>query len=639
MTKPFVSLAISLLCAHEFAQSGFAQSEITVTPPTGRLGWLLNPYRPRSVPPIRVTNSPRLDSLIRAGNLYLSAPDVVALAIENNIDVEVQRYGPLLAQEVLKRAQAGGALRSVGSPVAPGPQSVSLQGVSLNPSGASVTAGSGVSSGGGIVTQLGPLIPSLDPTLSVFANFQHATIPQSNTILTGTTALIQDTRSYQYQYAQNWDFGLTTQVTYSSTHVHVNSQFFSLDPYTSGSMDLQVTQNLLQGFGSAVNGRNIRVQKNNVKVTDLQFKQQVITTVSAALNLYWDLVAFDEDVRARQQEVRAAEQLLEDNKRQVQVGAMAEIEVTRAEAQLYAGRQDLTISQTNLLQQETVLKNALVRTGIAQAGLANVHVVPLDQIAAVPPSDETRPIQDLINQALGGRTEIEQARVNIESNQLNLVGIKSSLKPTLQAFAELTNNGLTGQLTALGALEAGVPYLAGGYGNLLAQIARRNFPNYSAGFSLNIPLRNRAAQSDYVTSMLELRQNQLNLQKNTNQVLVDVQNAVIGLQQARARYEAAVKSRELEDQTLTADQKRYSLGAATAFQVIQDQRDLATTQSSEVQALANYTHARIAFDQALGTTLEVNHVSIDEALKGRISRPSELPSDLPQRDTPKGGAQ
>lgn len=635
MTKPLLTLAICLL----FDVHVFAQSEITVEPATGPLGWLLNPYRPRSVPPIRLTNSSRLDSLIRAGNLYLSAPDVVALAIENNIDVEVQRYGPFLAQEVLRRAQAGGALRSVGSPVAAGPQSVSLQGVSLNPSGAAITSGTGVSSGGGIVTQLGPLIPSLDPTILAFVNFQHATIPQSNTILTGTTALIQDTRSYQYQYAQNWDFGLTAQLTYSSTHVHVNSQFFSLDPYTSGSMDLQVTQNLLQGFGSAVNGRNIRVQKNNVKVTDLQFKQQVITTVSAALNLYWDLVAFDEDVHARQEEVRAAEQLLEDNKKQVQFGAMAEIEITRAEAQLYAGRQDLTIAQTNLLQQETVLKNALVRTGIAQAGLADIHVVPLDKIAAVPATEETRPIQDLNNQALGGRTEIEQARINIESNKLNLVGIKNSLKPTLQAFAELTNNGLSGQLTALGALEAGVPYLAGGYGNLLAQIARRNYPNYSAGFSLNIPLRNRAAQSDYVTSLLELRQNQLNFQKNTNQVLVDVQNAVIGLQQARARYEAAVKSRELQDQTLVADQKRYSLGAATAFQVIQDQRDLATTQSSEVQALANYTHARIAFDQALGTTLEVNHVSIDEALKGRISRPSELPADLPQRGAPKGGGQ
>ncbi|HTA68186.1 MAG TPA: TolC family protein [Bryobacteraceae bacterium] len=635
MIKPFVTLAICLL----LVARGFAQNEIAVEPASGRLGWLLNPYRPRSVPPIRVTNSSRLDSLIRAGNLYLSAPDVVALAIENNIDVEVQRYGPLLAKEVLKRAQAGGALRNVGSAVAPGPQSVSLQGVSLNPTGASLTSGAGVSSGGGIVTQLGPLIPSLDPTVLAFANFQHATIPQSNTILTGTTALIQDTRSYQYQYAQNWDFGLTAQLTYSSTHVHVNSQYFSLDPYTSGSMDLQITQNLLQGFGSAVNGRNIRVQKNNAKVTDLQFKQQVITTVSAALNLYWDLVAFDEDVRARQEEVRAAEQLLEDNRKQVQFGAMAEIEITRAEAQLYAGRQDLTIAQTNLLQQETVLKNELVRTGIEQAGLANVHVVPLDKIATIPATDEIRPIQDLINQALAGRTEIEQARINIESNKLNLVGIKNSLKPTLQAFAELTNNGLSGELTALGALEAGVPYLAGGYGNLLAQIARRNYPNYSAGFSLNIPLRNRAAQSDYVTSLLELRQNQLNLQKDTNQVLVDVQNAVIGLQQARARYEAGVKSRELQDQTLAADQKRYSLGAATAFQVIQDQRDLATAQSSEVQALANYTHARIAFDQALGTTLDVNHVSIDEALKGQISRPSELPPDLPQRGAPKGGGQ
>jgi outer membrane protein TolC len=365
----------------------------------------------------------------------------------------------------------------------------------------------------------------------------------------------------------------------------------------------------------------------------------VITTVSAALNLYWDLVSFDEDVHSRRQEVRTAEQLLEDNQKQVQIGAMAEIEITRAQAQLYAGRQDLTIAQTNLLQQETVLKNALVRTGIAQAGLANVHIVPLDKIAAIPPADETRPIQDLIGDALASRTEVEQAKINIESNQLNLVGIKNSLKPTLQAFAELTNNGLSGDLTALGVLEPGVAYLAGGYGNLLAQIARRNYPNYSAGFSLNIPLRNRAAQSDYVTSVLELRQNQLNLQKSTNQVLVDVQNAVIGLQQARARYDAAVKSRELQDQTLAADQRRYTLGAATAFQVIQDQRDLATTQSSEVQAMANYTHARIAFDQALGRTLEVNHVSIDEARTGRISRPSSLPPDLPQRDAPKGGGE
>src|SRR5205807_416257 len=212
--------------------------------------------------------------------------------------------------------------------------------------------------------------------------------------------------------------------------------------------------------------------------------------------------------------------------------------------------------------------------------------------------------------------ELVQSRLNIESNKLNLVGIKSSLKPTLQAFAELTNNGLTGDLTALGAMEPGVAYLAGGYGNLLAQIARRNYPNYSAGFSLNIPIRNRAAQSDYVTSLLEIRQNELNLQKSTNQIRVDVQNALIGLDQARARYDSAVKALALSQQTLDADQRKYSLGAATVFQVVQDQRDVAAAVSAETQAMANYSHVRIAFDQALGNTLETHHVSLEEALSG-----------------------
>jgi outer membrane protein len=224
------------------------------------------------------------------------------------------------------------------------------------------------------------------------------------------------------------------------------------------------------------------------------------------------------------------------------------------------------------------------------------------------------------------RVEINQNRTKLESLRLNLVGIKNSLKPTLQAFAELTDNGLTGQLTALGALQPGVPYLAGGYGNLLAQIARRNFPNYSAGLSLNIPIRNRAAQSDYVTSSIEIRQNELTLRKNINQVRVDVQNAVIGLQQARARYDAAVKAGALAQQTLDADQKKLALGAGTSYQVVQDQRDLASAQSSEIQSIANYSHARIAFDQALGATLEVNHVSVAEAMSGRMSvAPSNVP--------------
>jgi outer membrane protein len=610
----------TLLCAFLLATaSATAQNAIRIDPAPNsntRLGRFTSPYRARSVPPVNLSNTSRMDSLVRSGNLYLSAQDVVALAIENNIDIEVQRYGPLLAQEVLRRAKAGGALRSVGLGVAAGPTSVSLQGVNVSNGGLSAgAAGNGVSSGGGIVTQLGPAIPSLDPSFLLVANFQHQTIPQSNTILTGTTALVDSVRSYEAQYSQNWDFGLNAQVTYASTHIAINSNSFNLNPYTTADLDLQLTQNLLQGFGPAVNGRNIRVQKNNLKVTDLQFSQQVITTVSAVLNLYWDLVSFVEDVKAREQAVKTAQQLYDDNKQQVQFGSLAEIEVTRAESQLYSAKQDLVISQTNLLQQETILKNALSRAGVASSGLAEAHIVPLDKLQ-VPDKDEVKPLDQLVDEALKQRVEIAQSRTNIESNKLNLVGIKNSLKPSLQAFAELTNNGLTGDITAAGLQVAGVGYLAGGYGNALAQIVRHNYPSYSAGFSLNIPLRNRAAQSDYATSMIELRQNELSLQKSINQVEVDVRNAVIGLLQARARFESATKSRVLQEETLKADQQKLALGASTPYQVVQDQRDLANAQSSEVQSMANYSHARVSFDQAIGRTLEVNHVSIEEAKAG-----------------------
>jgi outer membrane protein len=611
------------------AASAAADNAVRIDPAQGPLLRFTRPFRARPVPPASVANSGRLESLTRAGNVYLSAQDAVALAVENNLDIEVQRYGPLLAQEVLRRARAGGALRNVGVGVAAGPSSVSLTGVTVTNIGGVGAAGQGVSSGGGIVTQLGPPISSFDPTLTLIGSLAHTTSPQSNTILTGTTALIQQTRTLQAIYQQNWDFGMSAQFTYYNQYTNVNSPLFSIDPYTTGYLDLQVTQNLLYGFGSAVNGRNIRVQKNNIKVTNLQFRSQVATTVSSVLNLYWDLVEFWEEVRSRQRELSAAEQLLENNRKQVEAGTLASIEITRAEAQVYVSQQDLLVSQTNLLQQETVLKNAISRNGIANSNLLDAHIIPLDTIT-IPAKDDTPPVDQLLEIALANRSEIAQSRLNIDSNKLNLVGIKNALKPTLQVFAELTNNGLTGPLTALGAETPGVPYLAGGYDNLLAQMFRRNFPNYSAGIALNIPLRNRAAQSDYTTSELELRQSELGLQQNINQVRVDVQNAVIGLQQARARYAAAIKASALQQETLDADQKRLALGASTAYQIVLDQQNVASASSAVVQALANYSHQRIGLDVALGRTMEANNITFDEALVGAISRPSQLPGTLPK---------
>lgn len=607
--------------------AGAGAGEVTITTPEPKhaILRLAKPFHleQRDVSAARLANTPRLESLVRAGNLYLSAQDVIALALENNVDIAIQRYGPFLAREVLRRAEGGGFLRSVGVPITPGPVSVSLAGVSVNSAG--ISSGAGVSSGGGIVIQLGTPPPTLDPVLFAYGNFQHNTTPLSNTVLSQIPFLLNDSRTFQAGYAQQFITGTSAQLTFSSYRSKLNSPAPLLNPYTNGSIDLYITQPLLQGLSKTVNNRNIRVARNNMKVTDLQFRRQVIVTISAVLNLYWDLVSFEQDQRIKEQAVANAQKLYDDNQAQVKLGALAAIEVTRAAAELSAAKQDLLITQTNVLQQETVLKNALSRTGIANAWLDEVHIITLDKIV-VPEKETLPPLAELVQEALRSRPEIEQTKINLESSKINLSGTRNALLPSLQTFVDLTNNALSGSANALSSGLYGTPdpFLVGGYGNLLGQLFRRNYPNYSAGFSLNIPFRNRAAQGDYVADQLQLRQSELQLQRATSQVRVEVKNSIIGLQQARARYETAVATRELAQQTLEAERSRFRFGESTIAQIVQAQRDVALDQGLEVQAMANYTHARLAFEEALGRTLDVNHISIDEAAVGQVTRTSVI---------------
>ncbi len=576
--------------------------------------------------PAKLTNSARLNALIRGGNLYLSVDDVIALALENNLDIAMQRYGPFLARESLRRAEGGGILRTdIQIPVAPGPVSVSPIGVS-NASG--LAAGSGVGSTNFLVGS-GPNPPSLDPNLSAQVTYGHSTQPQTNLGLNSTNSLVDSYRRYSFNYSQQFLTGSGVSVSYGSGRDLLNSPNPILNPAINAYADLTITQSLLQGFSRAVNDRQIRVAKNNIKATNLTVKLQLITTISAVLNLYWDLVVFNEDVRIKEQALAIAQKLLEDNKKRVAEGALPALEVTRAAAQVSQNEENLLIAQTNLAQQETVLKNALSRTGVQDLAFDQVHVVTLDSIQ-IPKQDEIRPVQDLIQTASTNRPEIEQTQINLLNSKLNLQGTKNSLLPALGAFVELTNNALGGAANPLYGGEVD-PYYIGGAGNALLQIFRRNFPNYSAGFSFNIPLRNRASQADYAMDQLKLRTEELQLQRSLNQIRVEVKNAVIGLQQARVRYQTAVDTRVLAEQSLDAEQKRFQYGAtgSDVTTVIQAQQDLANDQSLEVQAMAAYTHAKIAFDQALGQTLDVNHIKWEEAISGHVERESVIPETLP----------
>lgn len=604
-----------------------AEISIQNPQPSPFIGRILAPYRQRVVSPPVLTNSPRLRQLVRDNKLYLSVEDAIALVLENNVDIAVQRYSPLLAQEVLRRTDGGGFLREIDTPIIPGPTSVSTTGVSINANG--LAGGAGIGSGGGVVGSIGPTPPNLDPNIFAVAQFGHTSTPLTNTLLDQTTALTNTYRYFQFGYNQAFVTGTSLNFNVVSSRNLVNSPVPLYNPAISGDVDLQVTQNLLQGIYPAVNDRYIRVAKNNLKVSDLQLKLQISTTVSAVLNLYWDLVAFDDAVQIKEEALKTAQDLYEGNQKQAAIGALPAIEVTRAAAEVSASKEDLLFAQTNVEQQEIVLKNALSRNAMENAWLDDVRIVPLDRIV-VPQTEETRPVQDLIDEALANRLEIKRGKLDVESKRILARGDRNGLLPSLQAFAELTNNGLAGPPNPLsqGCCGAPYPYFIGGAGTALGQIFRRNFPNYSAGFSLTIPIRNRSAQADYVTDELQVRQSELQLQRAMNQVRVDVKTSLIGLQQARARYQAAVDARMLAEQSLKNEQQRFQYGVSTVALVIQAQKDLAADQDAEVQALANYTHARIAFDLALGRTLDVNHISLAEATEGRVARRSVIPPSV-----------
>ena len=594
------------------------------------------PYEPRYVPPVNVSNSSRIDALLRAGNLYLSLSDAIALALENSLDVEIERYDFSLAQADVLRAQSGSSILGIPTNV--------LAGV---PNGAGALLGS-VNSGlasNNVLNSLGQGL-SFDPLVTTTVNLGHTTAPQSNTVISGTSALVTTNKTFNFGYTQSFLTGGTVAVTYNNIIQDQNSFRGTVNPFTTSSLDVQFTQPLLQGFGIALNNRTIRVAKNNLRATDYVFAQQLINTVANVVQLYWNLVSSNQQVEVQRRAVDVSQKLYDDNKKQVDIGTLAPIEIVRAEAQLATSQQALVAAQSTALQYETVLKSALSRNGLASGAIMDAHVITTDPIR-IPEVEAVQPIQDLVAKALDNRPDLAQSRIQIDNAEIALIGTKNALLPQLNVVGDMRSNALVGsQNTVLGPVSATTglvstppladPFFLGGYGAVLGQLFGRNFPTYSVGLNLTVPIRNRAAQANVATAAVNLRMNQLQVQRQINQIRVDVQNALIGINQARAQYQAAVKGRVLQEQTLDADQKKLALGATTVYQVIQDQRDLTTAAAAEVTALAAYAAAEILLGIATGTTLSSNNVEFNEAQAGHVSKaPNPLPAVTPdavQRD-------
>jgi len=552
--------------------------------------------------------------------LYLTVQDAIALALENNLDIEVARYDPILSQWQLERSEAGGALPGVPGGASQAGSVASGQGVAGSQAAAGVSI-PGLNGGGGgatnaSISQVGPITQVLDPLVQQTSTFSHVTTPEPNVVLSGTPALVSNSRVQTTTIQQGLLTGGTVSFSYSDHYLNENSPTDVLNPSSAPSLSLTFQHNVLRGLGRGVNARTINISKINLATSALNFKTQVIGTVVDVLNLYYGLVADLEDVKAKQSAFDVARQFFEDNTARERLGVVSGLDVTSSEAQAATAQADLAVSETAVLLQEVSLKDVLSRRGLADPDLASARIVPLDPIM-VPATDDLPALKDLVQQALANRSDLAAARANVTTAEISALGTKSGILPAAQVIGGTSQAGLAGTRTApAGVPGSANPYFVGGVGNALGQTFRRDFPTERIGAFAQVPIGNRQAQADYGIDQLQLRQTQLTTQKTLNQVIVDVSNYVIALRQARARHQAAVENRFLNEQLLDAEQRKLNLGASTPYNVILQQRDLAVARSTEVAALAAYSNARIALDQALGATLEANHISIKEARAG-----------------------
>jgi outer membrane protein TolC len=591
---------------------------------------LINPYRPIQIERPELTNSPRIAQMIRDGKLQLSLQEAIALALENNLDIIVQRYNPWIADTDILRTKAGGVGRGL--------------------------AGTGTASALGAIPS-----ENFDPTLTSSILFDDRSIPVNNPFLSGTgtaqlTSLVTHTAQYNLQYAQGFHTGTGFAVAFNNTRSSTSSPAALFNPSVQSSLFVSFSQQLLNGFGLLPNTRFIRIAKNNKKIADLAFTQQAITTITTVENLYWELVFARENVHVAERAVAVAEKLYNDNKRQVEIGTMAPIDVVRAEAEVARNRQDLIVAQTAQLQQEQLLKNAITRNPLDPT-LLNVEIVPTE----LPPSAqqvavEALPLPDAVQEALAKRPDILEQEYDLKNRDINVRATRNALLPMLTLFGQYGSVGLGGnsraQLPALSNPfvdangnpvtvldQNGVPVFIpstvtsstvtpGGLGDALSSVFNSRFPDYSVQLNLSIPIRNRSAQADSQRALLEQRQAVARMQQLQNNVVIDVRNTQIALEQNRARVEAAVKARILQEQTLDAEQKKYQLGASTVFLVIQAQRDLTSAQSVELRALVDLVKARVDYERALGRTLEVNHVTIADAKSGQPVRETLIPGTV-----------
>ncbi len=614
-------------------------TKVDYTQPKSHLWNPLAPYTTTTVPQERLGNTARLDQLLRDGKIYLSLSDAVTLALENNYDIEIARINLDIADTDILRTRGGSTLRGVST----GLVANTLGGTTSTITGGGGPGGTSTSSGGsgagasGLVLSTnggGPAVEQLDPVLTGNIQYDASNTQQTTTFITGTDTLKQNTGTYNFGYQQGFLTGTLFNFTFNNSRTTTNSIRSNYSPQVNSYFQAKATQHLLQGFGPWLNGRYILQAKNDRRITDSAFRQQLLYTVTQVENIYWGLVSAYEDEQAKERALTQSTQLTSDNRKQLEIGTLAPLDVVNSDSQVAADKQALVASQTNLEYQQLLMKQAIARN-LNDPQLSAAPVIPTDRVGLDRLPEEDTPIEDLVRQAYANNPQIEQATLNMKNNEITIKAFKNGLLPTVDAYAYYGGSALGGAQNpalACGTDTNGNPITCPpgtvkntGYSDALSNAFNNTYPDKGVGVNITIPLRNRVAQADQARSQMEYRQSQMRLQQLYTQIRIQVINGQYALTNDRAQVQAAQAARDFAAQSLDAEQKKYKLGASTTALVLQQQRNLATADNNLISSTAAYARDRVALGQLLSNLLDKYGINIQDAATGNITQPPVVP--------------
>ena len=588
----------------------------------------LDAYAPDTVPEPVMTNSARLDQLIRDGKLYLSLKDAIDLALEDNLDLAIARYNLPIANTDILRTKAGGFFRGVNTGVVQGTPGGGVGGFGTGAPGAgaggttSGAGGAGAGASGLVQSTLGTGTPvsSYDPFLNASVGAEHQTLPLSNLILNGVPTLQTNTGNFNVNYSQAFATGTSISFNFSNYRQTTNSEGTSLSPALGSQYRIELQQQLLAGFGFGPNLRYLRIARNNKKISDIAFRDQVIATITQIENIYWDLVSAYEQTQVNEQSFNFAQQTLENTRKQLQLQSVPAMDVMRAETEVSKRAQDLTVARTSLQLQETLMKNAITKS-LDDPVLQSMPVVPTDKMESAAIAQE-QPIQDLISSAQQNRPDLAESTIDLANRQISRRAASNALLPSLSLVGFYGGSGLSGLQNPLCQGTGCTPTVPTDYYGALQNAFNNSSPDYYVGLNLSIPIRNRVAKADQYRSELEYRQAELRMEQLKKQVRIEVRNAQYALDQTGARVEAARKARDLAQRTFEITKKEQELGSGSSYQTLSAQRDLALAELDLVSAMTIHEKAKVELDRATGTTLEHNGILIQDAITGVVSHPA-----------------